>query len=101
MMTSLLLDSENLDEYRRRHDNLWPELRADMSERGASNISIFFDEQTQRAYMYVEVADSARWIEGGVSDVTARWWKFMSDIMPTNPDGSPLLHELAELFHQD
>jgi len=28
-----------------------------------------------------------------------RWWAFMADLMETNPDGSPVVEPLGEVFH--
>lgn len=98
---TLLLDAENVAEYARRHDELWPELRAAIRDQGGSNFSIFYDDQTQRVLCYLEVADEDRWAVGAESELTRRWWRYMSEVMPTNEDFSPVAHDLAEVFHQD
>jgi L-rhamnose mutarotase len=98
---SLLLEPEHLAEYSRRHDKLWPELRAAIRDQGGSNFSIFYDDQTQRVFCYLEVEDEDRWAAGAESEITRRWWHYMSDVMPTNADLSPIAHDLAEVFHQD
>jgi L-rhamnose mutarotase len=33
--------------------------------------------------------------------VCRRWWTYMRDIMPTNPDDSPRSRPLREMFHLD
>ena len=30
-----------------------------------------------------------------------KWWAYMGDIMPSNPDNSPVAADLAEVFHID
>jgi len=98
---TLLLEAENLPEYTRRHNELWPELRAAIRDQGGSNFSIFYDDQTRRVFCYLEVADADRWAAGAKSEITQRWWRYMSEVMPTNADLSPITHDLAEVFHQE
>jgi L-rhamnose mutarotase len=31
--------------------------------------------------------------------VCQRWWKYMREVMPANPDNSPVSTELKEVFH--
>ena len=38
------------EEYKRRHDELWPELHELLKQRGISNYSIFLDEQTHTLF---------------------------------------------------
>jgi len=30
-----------------------------------------------------------------------RWWRHMTDLMPSNPDSSPVSRDLREVFHVD
>lgn len=97
---SLVLPGENAAEYRRRHDALWPELREAIREQGGRNYSIFAAPEIDRVFGYLEVDDLDRWNSGAGSELTHRWWQHMADLMPTNPDGSPLDTPLFEVFHQ-
>lgn len=87
------------EEYKRRHNPIWPELAQVLKQHGASNYSIFYHASTRQLFGYVEVADGARWEEIGQSEVCLRWWKYMSEIMPANPDGSPASAALHEIYH--
>jgi L-rhamnose mutarotase len=98
---SLILPHENIDEYRTRHAHLWPELREAIRQQRGSNYSIFAAPELDRVFGYLEVADLARWEAGAGSALTDRWWRYMADIMPTNPDFSPIGVDLTEVFHQD
>jgi len=31
--------------------------------------------------------------------VCGRWWRYMGDVMPSNPDSSPVSRDLREVFH--
>jgi len=33
--------------------------------------------------------------------IMKRWWNYMKDIMETNPDNSPVITSLEEVFHMD
>ena len=98
---SLQLPASNIEEYRRRHDELWPELRDAIRAQGGRNYSIFALPDVDRVVGYVEVDDVDIWNSGGVSEITRAWWKFMADIMPTNPDSSPVHAPIVEVFHLD
>jgi L-rhamnose mutarotase len=98
---TLLLPVESVAEYTHRHDELWPELKKAIRAQGGSNYSIFYDDETGRVFCYLEVEDEERWAAGAESELTLRWWQYMSDLMPTHADFSPIGHDLAEVFHQD
>lgn len=93
------LPREALDEYRRRHDEIWPELREAITLQGGHNFSLHYDADAELVFGYVEVDDLDAWSAGAGSDLTRRWWAHMADVMPTNPDISPVSHELIEVFH--
>ena len=86
-------------EYTRRHQPIWDDLAAVLRSHGSHNYSIFHDPSTNQLFGYVEIEDEARWNAVASTEVCKRWWKFMSDIMPANPDSSPVSRGLVEVFH--
>ena len=86
-------------EYRRRHDEIWPQLAATLKEHGAHNYSIFLFPQTAQLFAYVEIESEARWSAVADTAICQQWWAYMKEIMPANPDNSPVSHELVEVFH--
>ncbi|MEI6106643.1 MAG: L-rhamnose mutarotase [Opitutae bacterium] len=88
-------------EYAARHQPIWAELAAVLRAHGSHNYSIFLDPRTHELFAYVEIEDEARWAAVARTEVCQRWWKFMGDLMPSNPDGSPVARDLRELFHLD
>ena len=72
---------------------MWPE------GSGVGRYSIFLDEETRDLFAYVEIEDEARWAAIAQTDVCRRWWRYMREIMPSNPDDSPVSRELREVFH--
>ncbi len=87
------------EEYKRRHDQIWPELSIALSEAGVSDYSIFLDEESLTLFAVQKL------VEGHAADllsyhpIVRRWWDFMSDIMEVNPDRSPVSIPLREVFH--
>lgn len=88
-------------EYARRHQPIWDDLAAVLKAHGAHHYSIFLDPATRQLFGYVEIEDEARWAAVAKTDACQRWWKFMGDIMPSNPDHSPVSRGLNEVFHLD
>jgi L-rhamnose mutarotase len=88
-------------EYERRHRPIWDELTAVLRAHGAHNYSIFLHPGTHQLFAYVEIEDEARWNAIAQTPVCQKWWKHMGDIMPSNPDTSPVAQGLKEVFHLD
>jgi len=87
------------EEYKRRHDAVWPELVALLKEAGISNYSIHLDAETNILFAYLERRDDHAMGELPRHDVMRRWWDHMKDIMAANPDGEPVATPLVEMFH--
>ena len=88
-------------EYEKRHRPIWPELETTLREHGVHNYSIFLDPETHRLFGYAEIESEERWREIASTPVCGRWWKYMADLMPVNPDDSPQSRDLREVFHID
>lgn len=89
------------EEYKRRHDALWPEMAIELQAAGISDYSIFLDRETLTLYGVQKKADSTSGSKLPDSPVVRRWWSYMKDIMDTNPDNSPVSTPLDEVFHLD
>jgi len=87
------------EEYIERHDSIWPELVQTLRAHGARNYTIFFDSATGRLFAYVEIESEERWAGIARTDICQKWWAAMKGLMPSNPDNSPVAHELREVFH--
>jgi L-rhamnose mutarotase len=95
----MFLDPGRGEEYRRRHDAIWPELAALLSEAGVSNYSIHLDAETDALFGYLERRDGHTMDALPDHPVMRRWWEHMKDIMRTHPDGSPVAIALEEMFY--
>ena len=88
-------------EYKKRHDNIWPELKAELRKAGISDYSIYLDEKTNTLFGFQYLADDSTKDELPKKEIMQKWWHMMKDIMETNPDESPINDPLKEMFHMD
>ena len=98
---TLSVPAENLAEYERRHAEIWDELKDAIHQQGGRNYSIFSAPELDLVFGYLEVEDQDAWAAGTTDEVTKRWWKYMSEIMPTHADLSPIQTDLRMVFHLD
>lgn len=87
-------------EYEKRHRPIWPELEAVLRKHGVHNYSIFLHPDTNQLFGYAEIEDEARWNAIAQTPECKKWWAYMKDVMPSNPDNSPKSIGLKEVFHQ-
>ncbi len=87
------------EEYQRRHNPIWPELEAALKAGGAHHYAIFLDKARNLLFATVEIESEERWNAVADTEVCQRWWKHMRDVMPANPDNSPVSAELKEVFY--
>ena len=89
------------DEYRRRHDDIWPELAKLLRDSGISDYTIFLDEQTNTLFASQKISGDGGSQDLGKLPVVQKWWAYMADIMETNQDNSPVVRLLDEVFHME
>jgi len=87
------------EEYKRRHDAIWPELVDLLHDTGVSDYSIHLDEET--GHLIGVLTRTANHRMGALSEhpVMQKWWAHMGDIMETNEDNSPVAVPLTPLFY--
>lgn len=89
------------EEYERRHNLLWPEMKDMIHAHGGKNYTIFLDRETLTLFGYIELADPELWAKSADTAINRKWWDYMADIMETNPDNSPVAIDLQNVFHLD
>jgi L-rhamnose mutarotase len=87
------------DEYKRRHDQIWPPLSALLTGMGIREYSIFLDESGLTLFGYLQIEDPARLDKLREEPLMWKWWNYMADIMDTNADASPTSSPLQEVFY--
>jgi L-rhamnose mutarotase len=88
-------------EYKKRHDEVWPELAAELKAAGVSDYSIFLDEETLTLFAMQKLDDKNYAAALPNSPIVRKWWDYMSPLMETHPDNSPVAMPLKEVFHLD
>jgi len=89
------------EEYIKRHNEIWPELKQLLKESGVYDYSIFLDEETDTLFAVQKQAGESSSQDMGDNPVVKKWWDYMADLYDTNPDNSPVSIPLEEVFHMD
>lgn len=89
------------NEYQQRHQNIWPEIVELLKKNGISEYSIFWDRETNELIGFQKKAGEISSQNLGDVDIMKKWWKYMSDIMETNSDESPISIPLREVFYME
>jgi len=87
------------EEYRKRHDEIWPELATLIRSTGVCDYSIFLDEESNTLFAVQKVSGEGSSQDMGSNPVVQKWWAYMADIMETNADKSPITIPLEEVFY--
>ena len=88
------------EEYKKRHEEIWPELAAVLRGNGISDYTIFLDEDTNILFA-VQLQSGKSSQNLGDTEIVKKWWAYMADIMETNADHSPISKNLVQVFHLD
>ncbi len=88
-------------EYKKRHDEIWPELAAALRETGVSDYTIFLDEETLTLFAVQKLSDHNTAADLPKLPIVRKWWDTMAPLMETHPDHEPVCGELREVFHLD
>lgn len=88
-------------EYKKRHDEIWPELSAAIRTAGISDYSIFLDEATLTLFAVQKQTDNNTATDLPNHPLVKKWWAYMAPLMEVNPDNSPKCGDLKEVFHLD
>lgn len=88
-----------IDEYKKRHDEIWPELVLLLKNTGIQDYAIFLDEETNSLFGVLKIADKALLDTLPEQPVMKKWWAYMKDIMESNANNSPVSTPLKEVFY--
>jgi L-rhamnose mutarotase len=86
-------------EYRKRHDDIWPELLALLKDAGVSDYSIHLDEETNILFGVLWRKNDHTMDALPEHPVMKRWWAHMADVMRTNNANEPVAIPLKTVFH--
>ncbi len=95
------LKPDCVEEYKKRHDEIWPELAQAHSDAGIFDYSIYFDEETLTLFAFQKLTDENTAGNLRHLEIVQQWWDHMADLMETHPDHMPVFTPLREVFHMD
>ena len=85
--------------YKKRHDEIWPELSALLKVNGISDYAIYLDEPSRQLFGVLKIENSAAMKSLPHEPIMKKWWSYMKDLMEVNPDDSPVSIPLREVFY--
>ncbi|WP_422383167.1 L-rhamnose mutarotase [Roseibium album] len=97
----MILNPGMEEEYKKRHDEIWPELAALLKSAGIRDYSIHLDRDTNILFGVLWREDGHKMEDLPEHPVMQKWWAHMSDIMASRPDNKPVVKELETVFHLD
>lgn len=86
-------------EYKKRHDEIWPELEDALREAGVRDYSIHLDGETNILFAVMWRRTDHGLDALSKTDLMRKWWDFMADIMQTHADNEPVAIPLETVFH--
>jgi len=92
------LNPGQAEEYRRRHEAIFPELVVALKDAGISDYTIWLDPQSNALFGTLVRAEGHTMDELPNLPVMQRWWAHMSDIMQTHEDNVPVQVQLLRMF---
>ena len=95
----MMLNPGAADEYRRRHDAIWPELVALLRQAGVEDYSIHLDPETNALFGVMWRRDDHGLDALPDHPVMRKWWAHMADLMVTHGDNEPVAVPLIPMFH--
>jgi L-rhamnose mutarotase len=87
------------EEYRKRHDEIWPELVDLLRQAGVRDYSIHLDRETRLLFGVLWREAGHRMDDLPAHPVMQRWWAHMADVMEVHPDNEPVAVPLVPVFH--
>ena len=88
-------------EYKKRHNEIWPELAKELRAAGIFDFSIFLEEKTLTLFAVRKISNRKRFAQLPKLPVIRKWWDYMAPLMEVNADNSPVEFPLREMFHLD
>jgi len=95
------LNSGQAMEYRRRHDEIWPELVDLLKQAGVSDYSIFLHAETNSLFAVLRRSAGHTMDQLPLEPVMQKWWGYMADIMASADNNEPLVEPLERVFHME
>ena len=93
------LNPGKLNEYKKRHNEIWPELSKLLKDSGISDYSIFFDDESNYLFAVQKVDGTKGSQDLSSNPIVQKWWDYMADIMEVEENNAPVSIPLEEVFY--
>lgn len=97
----MYLNEGMAEEYKKRHDEIFPELVTLLKASGIADYSIFLDEETHILFGVLWRTKNHKMADLPNTEIMKKWWAHMADIMATNQLNEPIAEDLKIVFHMD
>jgi L-rhamnose mutarotase len=94
-----LTSAKHIAEYKKRHDEIWPELVVLLKGTGISDYNIFLDRDSLTLFAQFKITELNADKKLASEAIMKKWWAYMADLMETNIDMSPVAEPLEEMFY--
>lgn len=91
----------NEAEYKRRHDQIWPELSRELAAAGVRDYAIYLHAESGTLFAHQLLTEDNTADELATKEIVRKWWDYMADLMEVNPDNSPVVTPLEEMFYAE
>ena len=97
----MTLKSGKLEEYKKKHDEIWPELSTLLTSLGICNYSIYFDPKDNTLIEYMELTDDNKFDQMEDLEIVKKWNIYMKDLLITKSESDfiPVVSELTSVFY--
>jgi L-rhamnose mutarotase len=96
---TLTLKPGALAEYKEKHDNIWPEMVAEIERLGIARMTAFAADPT--IFYYSEVLDEGAWDRLWASPVHDRWAEMFKSLIAFDENAQIDAQFMPEIFHLD
>lgn len=97
----MVLNPGQAEEYKKRHDELWPEMIEALHAAGVSDYTIWLDPETNHLFGTLVRTENHTMDQLPKTEANRRWWDFMSDVMLYNDRNEPVVVPLKNVFRMD
>jgi len=99
----MTLKEGKLQEYKKKHDEVWTEVSEILTSSGVTNYSIYYDKKDNTLIEYMELTDNNTFDQMEDLETIKKWNIYMKDLLVTKSeeDASPVVNELLEIFHHN
>jgi L-rhamnose mutarotase len=94
---TLRLEPGALAQYVEYHDNIWPELVAEIEKAGIAVMNAFVRDPI--VFYYSEIKDADAWDRLWHTEVHDRWGELFKPLLAFNAEGLVDATEMPEIFH--